>query len=150
MAYIPEDAQWYLACIVIEICIEHEPRNVVHINTTLIQANSPEAAFEQAEQLGRAGDMVYENSDGKRVEIRYRGLKDVLVIHDDLEHGAELLYEEYIGISEEKIHSWLTAKTALSVFAPRAANLSSKPNYMPASVMQSLTAQGFTSADLDP
>ena len=40
MAYIPEDAKWYLADIVLEITIEDDPRNVVHTNLVLISADS--------------------------------------------------------------------------------------------------------------
>ncbi len=53
MAYIPKDAQWYLADIVIEHRITNEPQNVLHINTTLIQASSPEEAYAHAQTLGQ-------------------------------------------------------------------------------------------------
>jgi hypothetical protein len=40
MGYIPTDAKWYLADIVMEITIQGDSRNVVHVNTTLVRADS--------------------------------------------------------------------------------------------------------------
>lgn len=33
----------------------------------------------------------------------FRGLGEMNVIHDGLEHGAELIYREGVGLSEEQI-----------------------------------------------
>jgi hypothetical protein len=41
MAYIPKDAKWYIAELVMEFQIEGESRNVVHVNIVLIRADSP-------------------------------------------------------------------------------------------------------------
>jgi hypothetical protein len=90
MGYIPKDTKWYLADIVQEITVEGDPRNVVHTNLVLIRADSPEEAYEKAMELGTAGDQSWENADGKRVTFRFRGLRELNVIHDELEHGAEL------------------------------------------------------------
>jgi hypothetical protein len=49
MAYIPDDAKWYIAEIIMECQIEDDPRNVVHINIVLVRADSPEEAFEKAD-----------------------------------------------------------------------------------------------------
>lgn len=38
MAYIPKDAKWYVAEVVMECRIEGEPRNVVHVNILLVRA----------------------------------------------------------------------------------------------------------------
>jgi hypothetical protein len=42
MGFIPKGARWYLADIVLEHIIAGDPRNVVHINTHLVEAGSPE------------------------------------------------------------------------------------------------------------
>jgi len=44
MGFVPKDTRWYLADIVLEIIIEDDPRNVVHVNTHLVEAESPEQA----------------------------------------------------------------------------------------------------------
>jgi hypothetical protein len=90
MGFIPKDARWYLAGLVLEHTVEGDPRNVVHVNTHLIEADSPDEAYQKANALGRAGELEYANSDGKQVRVAFRGLRDLDVIHEDLEDGAEL------------------------------------------------------------
>ena len=94
MAYIPPDAKWYIADVVMQIRVDGDPRTLVHINTLLVRADSPDEAYEKALDLGRGQDSIYENPEGREVSITFRGLQDLNVIHDPLEHGAELCYAE--------------------------------------------------------
>lgn len=119
MAYIPADAKWYLAEIVEEFRIESEPENVVHTNTVLVRADSPEEAYEKAIALGKSGEMTYTNSDGKIVQVYFRGLRDLNVIHGELQHGTELIYDKQIGMSESDLTRWISAKNDLGIFKPR-------------------------------
>jgi hypothetical protein len=118
MAYIPDGAKWYLAEVVLEFIIEDDPRNVVHRNLLLIRADSPEEAYQKAMDLGAENEESWENIDGKRVTIRFRGLCYLNVIHDELEHGAELSYREDISADESKIQTWVVSKEELGVFRP--------------------------------
>ena len=118
MGFIPENAKWYLADIVQEITVEGDPRNVVHTNCVLIHADSPEEAYEKALVLGKESETSYENIDRKSVTFRFRGLRDLNVIHDELKHGCELSYSEEIGMSEAEIEKWISSKEELGVFAP--------------------------------
>lgn len=118
MGYIPKDAKWYLSEIVMEIAIEDDPRNVVHVNTTLVRADSPEEAYDRAQELGLRGETSYENSNGKTVTHRFRGLRSLDVIHDELAHGAELGFSERIAIPEDEIIKLVFAKEQLGVFRP--------------------------------
>ena len=63
-----------------------------------------------------------------------------------LEHGAELLFRERVGLSEEQIRALVTPKAQLGVFAPRTP--SDGPNYMPKSVMDDLRKAGFDESDI--
>lgn len=128
MAYIPEDAKWYLAWVVEEITVEGDLRNVVHINQFLIRADSPDEAHEKALEIGRESEMSYENTEGRRVVCSFRGLQDLQVIHDELEHGAELSYEEEVGVSAKKIKRKVRAKEELGVFLPT--ERPDHPNYV--------------------
>ena len=110
-----------------EITVEGDPRNVVHTNLILVRADSPDEACEKAMELGTAGDQSWENIDGKRVTFRFRGLRDLNVIHDNLEHGAELSYSEDIGMDEASIQKWVTPKDELGVFQPTLP--SARPDY---------------------
>jgi|SRR5579862_2374913 len=136
MAYIPESAKWYLAEIVQQITVEGDPRNVVHTNLVLVRADSPEEAYEKAMELGTAGNQSYENPGGYRVTFRFRGLRDLNVIHDELEHGAELIYDEKTDMDEPAIQKWVSPKEELGVFRPR--TRSTGPDYSSRDVMEEL------------
>jgi hypothetical protein len=136
MAYIPENAKWYLAEIVLEIAVEGDARKVVHTNLVLVRADSPDDAYEKANELGAAGEMSYENPDGRRVTFRFRGLRDLNAIHDELEHGAELIYGEEIGMDETDLQKWVSPKEELGVFQP--ITPSTGPDYRSRDVFEKL------------
>jgi len=127
MGYISPDAKWYLADIVQRIEVEGDPRLVVHTNVVLIRADSPDEAYTKATEIGAASEISYDNPDGKRVDIMYCGLSDLNVIHDELEHGAELTYTEKIGIDDAAIRRLIPSKEELGIFAPR--RTSTGPDY---------------------
>jgi hypothetical protein len=129
MAYIPKDAKWFVAELVMECRIEEEPCNVVHVNIVLVRADSSEEAFEKAEQLGREGEVSYLNSTNQKIVWIYRGLRDLNVIHDELEHGAELMFEEKIDVSEDAVQDMITTKSQLNIFRPDDLGNASRPNY---------------------
>jgi Domain of unknown function (DUF4288) len=118
MAFIPENAKWYLATMVEEITVEDDSRNVVHKNYILIRADSPEEAYEKARELGKNSDTSYDNPEGKLVQIKFRGLSELNVVYDELEHGAEILYEELVGLPEEQVRALVRPKKDLGVFQP--------------------------------
>jgi hypothetical protein len=116
MAYIPRNAEWYVAEIIDEITVDGDARNIVHRNLILIRANSPDEAYDRALKLGRQNETEYENPAGQNVVIRFRGLGALSVVYEKLEHGAELRYIEDISVPEEKIASLVKAREQLSVF----------------------------------
>lgn len=118
MGYIPTDARWYLAEIVMEITVQDDSRNVVHLNTTLVRSDSPDEAYNRARELGAQSETSYENSHGKTVTHRFRGLRSLDVICEDLQHGAELTFAERIAVPEDEIAKLITAKQKLAVFQP--------------------------------
>lgn len=99
MAYIPPRAKWYIAEIVEHLRVQGDRRAVVHVNLCLIEATGPANAYRKALALGRAAEMTYLNPKGRKVSIEFLGLRDLNVIHDPLEHGAELLYRRYVGLT---------------------------------------------------
>lgn len=118
MGHIPVNAKWYVAEMVEEITIRDDPRNVVHTNLVLIRADSPEDAYNKATALGREHEISYSNPSGKLVSIKFRGLSELSVIHDELAHGAELLYEERMDVPNDEIEKLVPPKGQLSVFRP--------------------------------
>jgi hypothetical protein len=135
-AYIPKDATWYLADIVEEIRVEGDPRNVVHINTILIEASSPEEAFDKATRIGLESEQSFPNPEGQVATFRFRGLRNLVLIHEEIEDGAELRYAEHVGVDEATIETWVTKKDQLSVFAK--ARSADGPNYASGEIMEAL------------
>jgi hypothetical protein len=148
MGYIPDDAKWYLADIVIEHKIEDEPRNVIHINTVLVRASSPERAYARAIKLGQEAEHEYKNTEDKTVRVVFRGLRDLTVIYDKLRSGSELIYQERIGQTEEQVAKLISPKSELAIFEERQKPSKDKPNYMPGSVMEMLKEVGFDDSDI--
>jgi hypothetical protein len=70
------------------------------------------------------------------VTFLFRGLRNLRVIHDRLEHGAELAYSEHIGLTEEQVLEWVNDKDQLDVFGPTGKSSDEKPNYRSAAVME--------------
>jgi Domain of unknown function (DUF4288) len=137
MGYVPKDAKWYLADIVLEIAIEDDPRNVVHTNLVLIRADSPEEAYQKAIELGTSNEASWENIDGKRVTFRFRGLRDLnVILSRKLEHGVELSYCESIGMDEAAIQKWVTLKEELGVFSQ--IDPSTGPDYRSSDIVEKI------------
>lgn len=118
VGYIPKDAKWWLAEIVEEIRVEGERNNVVHVNWVLIRADSPGEAYAKAMEQGTDGEVSYLNPKGQMVTIVFRGLRSLHVIHDDLEDGAEITYEELIGVPEAEITAMVRPQAELEAFLP--------------------------------
>jgi hypothetical protein len=116
MGYIPQNAKWYLAEIVEEISIEDEAELIAHINLVLVRADSPEEAYEGALGLGRQHNISYLNTDGKEVQCVFRGLHDLNIIHDELEHGAEIIYEKREGLNQQQMAKLVKHKGDLGIF----------------------------------
>ena len=136
MGYIPPDAKWYLAEIVEKISVEGDPRRVIHTNLVLVRGDSPDHAYAKAVELGTAAEISYDNPEGKRVAITYCGLRDLNVIHGDLEHGTELIYSEEIDMDPAAIQKYISPKEELGIFAPRKAPRG--PNYISKDVVDEL------------
>jgi Domain of unknown function (DUF4288) len=130
------------------VFIEGDSRNVVHINTHFMEAESPEAAYEKAVGLGRLSEQVFLNTESKEVRVVFRGLRGLDVIHDPLEVGSEIVYSESVGVSEEELSRWLLPKERLGVFAPRRSKRDG-PNYLPESVMRLLESADFDRSDFE-
>lgn len=135
MAYIPKNTLWYIAELVIECNVEGNSRNVVHVNIILVRASPPEQAFDKAEKFGVESNSTYLNPNNQTVTFTYRGLRGLNVIHDELEDGAELMYEEKFGICESELQQMLTPKSQLAIFRPLEPIDPSKPDYSSKEIM---------------
>jgi len=134
MAYVPDDAEWFLADIVEEIRVDGCKRNIVHINSVIVHATSPQSAYVRAMEVGKRGNTSYMNERGKRVTIRFRGLRNLDVIYDPLEDGCEIMYTEKLGATEVMIRKLVRPKRQLEVFMP-IRNRPGRPNFSSKEIM---------------
>jgi hypothetical protein len=134
MAYVPKDAEWFLAEMVQEIRVAGCKRNIVHQNFVIIHARTPEAAYIRACKLGKSGDTSYINENGKRVITRFRGLRSLDVIYDPLEDGCEIMFIEKLGVTEKGIKKLVRLKRDLEVFLPIRGR-PGRPNYSSKEIM---------------
>jgi Domain of unknown function (DUF4288) len=118
MALIPPDAIWYIAELIEEIQVADSPTNIVHRNFILVRADSPDDAYEKALTLGKDAETEYENPAGKLVRLTFLGLGGLHVVHDTLEHGVELMYEESFGVAPDELQKWVRTKEQLEVLLP--------------------------------
>jgi hypothetical protein len=129
MAYIPKEAEWFIADLVEEIRIQGSKRNAVHINTLLIRANTPNKAYKKAIKFGKESNIKYINTDGNNVTIRFLGLRNLDVIHDPLKDGCEITYEERIGLTKAGLKKLIKRKEELEAFLPVRPDPRNVPNY---------------------
>ncbi|MBC7979131.1 MAG: DUF4288 domain-containing protein [Armatimonadetes bacterium] len=143
MAYVPEDTKWFVADLVEEIRVEGHRRNIVHINTVLIRATTPEEAYARAVERGKASNQSYTNSKGETVSIRFRGLRHLDVIFDALEDGCEISFREKLGVSEAAIEKLILPKEELEAFLP-IRDRPGRPDYSSGEVMAELLREFTT------
>ncbi|QDU96246.1 DUF4288 domain-containing protein [Lignipirellula cremea] len=149
MGFIPKDSRWYLADVVLEHRIDGDLQNVVHVNTHLVEAGSPDEAYSKALALGHSGENEYENTDGQHVRTLFRGLRELSVIHEPLGDGAELMYTEQVGIPEERLRSWGRPRESLAVFAP-ITDKRDAPNYLPHMFKTLVDGESASSEQAEP
>lgn len=141
MPAAPKKTQWFFADLVLEIRVEGEERNVVHINTHLLRAQCAEEAFNKARIIGVGHEDEYENSTGQKVVVRFRGLGELLPIYEELEDGAEIWFKERVGLTDAEVAALVQNRRNLSVFKQR--EKVDVPDYVPARVWSKLEDLGF-------
>lgn len=118
MGYIPDNAEWYLAELAMEITVHGARSNVLHRNLILIHAHSPEEAYDKAVLKGQSEETDYKNPKDQAVEIRFRGISSLNVVYEPLVDGAELCFVEQQGVSESEIQRMIPPEKKLDVFIP--------------------------------
>jgi hypothetical protein len=136
MGYIPADAEWYIADVIMEIIVHGADCNVVHRNLVLINAHSPEEAYEKAVRIGKEGETEYENPKGQAVEIRFRGISKFDVVYEPLEDGSELAFQEQVGVSEADFQQMIPPKGSLEVFTSPHPGEEHNPDYSSKEVVE--------------
>lgn len=86
-------------------------------NTILVKARNREEAYRKAVAVGgQCEGSEGWNSVGRKGAWRYEGLTMLLPIYEELEHGAEILWNEYAGRTVRSIRALVKSKRELTVF----------------------------------
>jgi len=136
MAFIPPDAEWYVADLVEEIHVAGRKRQTIYVNTVLIKADSPEAAFKKALRIGKSGNTKYKNTYGEQVSCRFHGLRELNVVHEPIEDGCELFFRSKPNMTPEGIERMVSKKSDLAVF--RLTKATTKGRSFPRSIADEL------------
>ena len=71
-------------------------------NHHLIKADSPEKAYDKAVKLGKESEYIFTNTDKIEMEWIFVGIGELLPIYEDIEDGAELMWNDYGFISNRR------------------------------------------------
>lgn len=118
MGFIPEGNNWYLALMLFSTEVKAAGSLEVEVSFTLIYATSPEEAYNAAMKIGNEREVSFTNTDDQVVDVRYHGLKDLNVILDPLESGAEIAFEVIPDVESDEIAKHVSKKEDLGVFKP--------------------------------
>jgi len=140
MAYVPQDAEWFLAQLVEEFRVEGHRRNVVHINYVLIKARTPPEAYRKAMQLGKRANSKWRNPKGELVTHRFLGLRELDVIHDRLEHGGEIMFDERLGMTGANTRKLVRKRLELEAFLPIRSR-PTRPDYSSKEIMDKVAEE---------
>jgi hypothetical protein len=113
--WIPKDMEWFLAELIQQFTYA-DGSHSAYVNTILVKATSLEQAYEKALKFGEAYNETFTNTDQEEVKVSFVGLRDLFLIYEKLEDGAEVLYSEYEEITEEEIAAMVTPKEKLAAF----------------------------------
>ncbi|WP_338844900.1 DUF4288 domain-containing protein [Massilia sp. W12] len=114
---------WWIASFIMRAAWEDEPNPSLKSrcwaweNTIILQAPDREAAYEKALALAEQDcGSEFEGSKNRKGRWVFEGLTSLLAIHEELQDGAEILWEEHDNRTLGKIRSWIKRKDELEVF----------------------------------
>lgn len=114
-----DDVKWYLSYEVLyfELADPSAQQDyLVWENLILIHANDPEEAYEKAVRHGLASEEEV-RINGQEGYCRFKGLKKLIKIYEEIEDGAEIEWREY-ELSKVAIEALIPPKQELHAFQP--------------------------------
>ena len=82
----------------------------------MINAQSPEEAYQKALKHGFDSEEEV-TIDGRKGRSRFKGLKTLVPVYEDIEDGAEIEWLEYV-VEKDKLESLVKPKENLPAFQP--------------------------------
>ena len=93
---------------------EQREKSLVWENLILLNARNAEDAYRKAMKLGQLNEQKVRIGE-KEGFLRFKGLRDLVAIHDELKNGAELEWREF-RIDAAKLKAMITPKRRLHAF----------------------------------
>lgn len=91
MTLVRPEWPWYVAQLVVESHVGGTRKPLVLIESILIHAESPDAAFSKATELCACSEHVYRNASGEIVSLRHIGIHDIDSLQVEELHDGLLL-----------------------------------------------------------
>jgi hypothetical protein len=118
---IGEPVSWYLSreIIYFEFADQADQDEYqVWENLILINAQNPEEAYQKALKHGfdSEGDVTI---DGRKGRSKFKGLKTLVAVYENIEDGAEIEWQEYM-VERDELESLVKPKENLPAFQPPA------------------------------
>jgi hypothetical protein len=111
---------WYLSHEILSFELEdqstYQERVPLWENLVLIKADGAEEAYDKAMQHGLASEGTV-TIDGRIGRCRFKGLKELSRIYEEIADGAEIEWREY-ELSKDAIDQLLLPKDKLHAFQP--------------------------------
>lgn len=107
---------WYIAEIAILFDFGATSAPLLQNNFVLIRASTPDDALDAAHRRGHLYADKYVNTDGNPVICEFVGIRNLHEVYDNLDDGAELLYEEFTLHTTDEAVSYIRLKSELAVF----------------------------------
>jgi Domain of unknown function (DUF4288) len=87
-------------------------------NLILINAQNPEEAYQKALKHG-FGNEEDVTIDGRKGRCKFKGLKTLVAVYENIEDGAEIEWQEYM-VEKDELESLVKPKEKLPAFRPPA------------------------------
>jgi hypothetical protein len=116
---INEGIGWYICheILYFELADPSEQQEfLVWENLILIRAQNPEEAYQKAMQHGSYSEEEV-TINGKKGYCKFKGLRTLMPIYEEIEDGAEVEWMEY-NVSKEKLETLVEPKGKLQAFLP--------------------------------
>jgi hypothetical protein len=114
-----EDVKWYLSYEILYFESDDPLKQqdyLVWENLVLIKADSPEEAYDKAVRHGLSSEEEV-TINGQPGRCKFKGLKDLIKIYEEIEDGAEIEWREY-EVSKNSLNTLTIDKKKMHAFKP--------------------------------
>ncbi len=117
MNYRSPEWTWYVAQLVIESRVEGVPEPILMIESVLLQAESPDVAYNKAMARCASSDHGYRNKTGAPVVQRYLGIHDIEDLQAERMEDEQVLLMQILPTAPQyDARLLLRSKSELSLF----------------------------------